>query len=172
MGNAVGPLESTELADRIKDRSLPGWAADMLNCRGLVGWDSNQYMACVGVEDRLVEALLDTGGCCSLMDIGMAKKLQLPFQEQRSAEWGMFTVPGRKDPIPYPACIRGPVEIRLGQNVKVFLPNLRLVNHGKPLFILGIDVLCTGVPEGAWEFVGMGPGKLRGHPRTQGWAQF
>ena len=79
MGNSIGPLEPTELADRIRDRSLPEWASGMLNCRGLVGWDSNQYIACVGIEDKLVEVLLDTVGCCSLMDIGMAKKLRLPF---------------------------------------------------------------------------------------------
>jgi hypothetical protein len=79
MGNSIGPLEPTELADRIRDRSLPEWASGTLNCRGLVGWDSNQYIACVSIEDKLVEALLDTGGCCSLMDLGMAKKLRLPF---------------------------------------------------------------------------------------------
>jgi hypothetical protein len=166
VGNSIGPLEPTELADRIKDRSLPDWASGMLNCRGLVGWDSNQYIACVGIEDKLVEALLDTGGCCSLMDLGMAKKLKLPFQEQRNAEWGMFTVPGRRQPVPYPACIRGPIKIRLGRDVVVYLPNLRLVDHGRPLFILGVDALCTGAEEGAWEFVGMGPGKMRGFPRS------
>jgi hypothetical protein len=56
----------------------------------------------------------------------------------------MFTVPGRREPIPYPACVRGPVELRLSNNVVIYLPNLRLVNHGSPLFILGVDVLCTG----------------------------
>ena len=63
----------------MKDRSLPDWAKGMLNCRGLVPWDSSQYIACVGIEDKLCEALLDTGGCCSLMDIGMATKLKLPY---------------------------------------------------------------------------------------------
>jgi hypothetical protein len=56
----------------------------------------------------------------------------------------MFTVPGRREPIPYPACVRGPVELRLSNNVVIYLSNLRLVNHGSPLFILGVDVLCTG----------------------------
>ena len=46
--------------------------------------------------------------------------------------------------MPYPACVRGPVELRLSSNVVIYLPNLRLVNHGSPLFILGVDVLCTG----------------------------
>ena len=73
MGNSIGPLEPTELADRIRDRSLPEWARGIFNCWGLVGWDSNQYIACVGIKDKLVEVLLDTGGCCLLMDIGMAK---------------------------------------------------------------------------------------------------
>ena len=78
----------------------------------------------------------------------------------------MFTVPGRVEPIPYPACVRGPIELKLNSEVTIYLPNLRLVHHGRPLFILGVDVLCTGGPEGTWEFVGIGPGRLRGHPRT------
>jgi hypothetical protein len=81
LGHSIGPLETTELSDRLKDRSAPDWASSMLNCRGMVAWDSNQYIACVGIEDKLVEALLDTGGCCSLMDMGMARRLKLPYVE-------------------------------------------------------------------------------------------
>ena len=78
----------------------------------------------------------------------------------------MFTVPGRKDPVPYPACVRGPIELKMSNKVTIYLPNLRLVDHGRPLFILGVDVLCCGGAEGTWEFVAIGPGKLRGHPKT------
>ena len=81
LGHSIGPSEITELSDRLKDRSDPDWASRMLNCRGMVAWDSNQYLACVGIEDKLVEALLDTGGCCSLMDVGMARRLKLPYEE-------------------------------------------------------------------------------------------
>jgi surfactin synthase thioesterase subunit len=41
LGHSIGPLETTELSDRLKDRSAPDWAANMLNCRGMVAWDSN-----------------------------------------------------------------------------------------------------------------------------------
>lgn len=81
VGQSIGPLETTELSDRLKDRSAPDWASIMQNCRGMVAWDSNYYIACVGIEDKLVEALFDIGGCCSLMDMGMAKRLRLPYEE-------------------------------------------------------------------------------------------
>ena len=29
MGHSIGPLETTELSDRIKDRSAPDWASGM-----------------------------------------------------------------------------------------------------------------------------------------------
>ena len=41
LGHSIGPLEMTELSDRLKDRSAPDWASNMLNCRGMVAWDSN-----------------------------------------------------------------------------------------------------------------------------------
>ena len=47
----------------------------------MVGWDSNQYIALVGIEDRLCESLVDTGGACTLMDMGMAGQLGLAYKE-------------------------------------------------------------------------------------------
>ena len=41
LGHSIGPLETTEISDRLKDRSAPDWAANMLNCRGMVAWDLN-----------------------------------------------------------------------------------------------------------------------------------
>ena len=54
----------------------------------------------------------------------------------------------------------------------VIMSHIRLVEHGCPLFILGADLLCEGDNPDLWEFRGMGPGQLKGHPDTQGWMQF
>lgn len=73
----------------------------------------------------------------------------------------MFTVPGRTVPLPYPGCVDGPVTIQFSADISITLSHLRLVNHGRPLAILGADVWCQGAC-GDVEFVGMGPGRLQG----------
>lgn len=84
-----------EVARRVKDRALPRWAADHRNCRGMMSWDSGQYVSVVGLEGRGTEAILDTGGANSLMDMGMARRLGLTFLEDTRGEFGYFIVPGR-----------------------------------------------------------------------------
>ena len=168
------PAGAEELLLRLKDRSAPAWAKGLRNARGLVTYDDAQYIALVGVKDTLVEGLMDTGGACTIMDMEFAHRLQLPVREQRQAEFGMFTVPGRSTPIPYAGCVEGPVELKFSADVEVTMPFIRLVNHGRPLFIVGAtDVLCAGaVSPDSYEFMGMGPHQLSGQRCTQGWARF
>lgn len=161
-----------ELALRLKDRSAPAWAKHMRNARGQIGWDHAQYIALVAIQENLVEALMDTGGACTIMDLDFAQKMGLPVRVQTQAEFGMFTVPGRTAPLPYAGCVEGPIQLQFDEEVAIQLPHIRLVNHGKPLCIIGADALCEGAPEGSWEFVGMGPRKLKGSSLSQGWACF
>ena len=57
---------------RLKDRSAPAWAKHLRNARGLIGWDHAQYIALVGIQETLIEGLMDTGGACSIMDLDFA----------------------------------------------------------------------------------------------------
>lgn len=168
------PADKDELQMRLKDRSAPAWAKGLTNARGLLTWDDAQYIALVGVQGTLLEALMDTGGACTIMDMAFAKRLGLPVKEQRQAEYGMFTVPGRASPIPYAGCVEGPVRLQFAADVEVIMPFIRLVNHGRPLFIVGAtDVLCAGAATaGSFGFAGMGPHQLQGHRGTQGWVKF
>ena len=168
------PAGAGELLLRLKDRSAPSWAKGLRNARGLVTYDDAQYIALVGVQDTLLEGLMDTGGACTIMDMEFARRLQLPVKEQSQAEYGMYVVPGRSTPIPYAGCVTGPVGLRFDADVEVTMPFIRLVNHGRPLFIVGAtDVLCAGaVSPDSYEFMGMGPHQLAGKRCTQGWARF
>ena len=84
----------------------------------------------------------------------------------------MFTVPGRATPVPYAGCVEGPVTLQFSAEVTLTLPFIRLVNHGRPLCIIGADALSDGAATGAFGFVGMGPCKLKGAELSQGWACF
>ena len=154
----VAPTESkVEIERRLKDSSAPAWATNARNCRGLISWDSAQYIGLLVIQDCLIEALFDTGAACTIMDLGTAKKLGMELLKADNQDFGCFSVPGRSSPQPYPAAIRGPVRLQLSQDVIIELPLIRLVDHGKPMFLLGADVLaCEATPD-RWEFYGMGP---------------
>ncbi len=151
-----------EVALCLKDRSAPQWAKKLRNARGLLTFDDAQYIALVGVQSTLIEGLMDSGGPCTIMDMAFARKLGLPVREQTQAEFGMFTVPGRSLPLPYAGCVEGPIKLQFAENVWVTMPFIRLVNHGRPLFIIGAtDVLCAGpASPDSHEFVAMGPHQL------------
>ena len=66
-----------ELSQRLKDSSAPEWAKDARNCRGMMQWDSTQYICVTQVNGCLVEGILDTGAAATIMDMGMAMDLGL-----------------------------------------------------------------------------------------------
>ncbi len=99
------PVKEEELQLRLKDRSSPEWARRFTNARGLVRYDSAQYMVLVGVQGVLLEALVDTGGACSIMDLEFAKRLRLQVVLETTGEYGTFIVPGRTTPLPYPGVV-------------------------------------------------------------------
>ena len=79
LGDIVKGANEGEVSRCVKDRALPAWASDHRNCRGMMSWDGGQYVAVVGIERRGTEAILDTGGANSLMDMGMADRLGLAY---------------------------------------------------------------------------------------------
>ena len=168
------PAGAEEVELRLKDRSAPNWAKALRNARGLIAYDDAQYIALIGLKGTLIEGLMDTGGACTIMDMEFARRLGFAVVEQRNAEFGLFSVPGRSTPLPYAGCVEGPVQLQFAADVVVTMPFIRLVNHGRPLFIVGAtDVLCAGpASPGSHEFMGMGPHQLQGQRGTQGWVRF
>lgn len=165
--------DKDELALRLRDRAMPAWAteAGLVNARGRMTWDHSQYIAAVAIGDYVIDMLVDTGGACSIMDVAYARSLGLPVRPQTKGEFGWFTVPGRSVPMAYPAIVPGPLKMQFAEGVSVWVPFLRLVDHGRNLAILGANTLMAG-DQGGVEFVGLGPGKLAGARGTQGWMQF
>ena len=57
---------------------LPDWAAGYLNHRGLVPLSPSHFYGVAAFNGSVTDALLDTGGGRSMMDLATARKLGLP----------------------------------------------------------------------------------------------
>ncbi len=64
------------------------------------------------------------------------------------------------------------MSLQFDEEVTVVLPKIPLISHGRPIFILGADVLRHQGGQLGWIFHSMGPGKLRDQRCTQGWMKF
>ena len=60
---------------------LPEWAKslDLRDKRGTLPWDTDQYIALVGLGDVCMEACLDTGGGRSMMDLDTCRSLGIKW---------------------------------------------------------------------------------------------
>ena len=83
-------------ADRHQIRAgLPPWATPPAKlCRGRMPWFRDQYIALVQVEDAVTEAIADTGGARSLIELSLALDMGLPVQKAVGSEMGTYYGPG------------------------------------------------------------------------------
>ncbi len=77
-----------DLATRLRDSAAPAWAKGFHNARGHQDWDYAQYVVVVAIGDVLIDALVETGGACTILDFEYAKSLGLPVQEQTCSKFG------------------------------------------------------------------------------------
>ena len=82
-----------------------------LNCRGLLKWTPDQYVLVVQVGDTVVEAIGDTGGSKSLIDVELAKQMGLHMLEAPNGEFGTYYGPGGEEKAYY-GKVPGPLTIR------------------------------------------------------------
>ena len=61
---------------------------------GLVKWTSEQYIAQVGLDGHLIDALCDTGGEKSMINARTANRLGLRYQCARGSEFGKYVMAG------------------------------------------------------------------------------
>ena len=75
---------------------MPEWAQAMnlVDGRGTLPWDLDQYLALAGVGPMLIEVCLDTGGGRSMMDIDTCKALGLKWVASKGEEFGTYSTPG------------------------------------------------------------------------------
>ena len=146
-------------------REPPRWASPgAINCRGLVDPGSRHYLALITVDGAVVEGIVDTGACRTMMDLRTAKALGVQLEELgRGADgkfpFGHFYGP-EGVPAPYAGRTKGPVTFRFSSEVQLVLPEVKLVDNPGPLLLLGNDLL--GPYRRGWSFLSVGYHKVTG----------
>lgn len=143
---------------------LPQWAHPRArDYRGAVVTTSDQYVVLVELQSRasgsgdsvLLEGIGDTGATRTLLDIATARRIGLPVEVAKGAEFGTYFGPGSAEK-PYAGRVAGPVVLNFGREVSLELKELKLIHHPEPLFLIGADVLCGG--RAGWTYRAMGVG--------------
>jgi hypothetical protein len=76
LANLVGEI-SGQAAAGCALGPAPKWAQQMADKRNLLKWDHSQYVGYLGINDRLVCCIVDTGAHRTIIDSAMARELGL-----------------------------------------------------------------------------------------------
>ena len=113
-------------------------------------------MALVKVGKGLIEAIVDTGGARSLIDVDTARTLGLDIELAKSNNMGNFWGPGG-EVMGYLGTVRGPIKFQMTRQVTLEAPELKVIKHAEPLLIIGTDVLVDSRNEWRFQYVGIHP---------------
>ena len=83
--------------------SMPQWAQNLglKDFRSLLAWDTDMYIALVGINGHLIDAICNTGGGHLLIDIDTARKLKFEWTLVKGNEFGTYSVAGELQPKAY-----------------------------------------------------------------------
>ena len=136
-----------------KDGAAPG----AVNCRGLVDPGARHYLALITINGAVVEGIIDTGACRTMLDINTARALGVDLEDlvgkKGSFPFGHFYGP-EGVPAPYVGRVKGATTFQFSERVKIDLQEVKLVDNPGPLLRLGNDVLQRN--NGGWEFLSVG----------------
>ena len=140
-------------------QAMPDWAtAGALNCRGRMRQSHDQYVILLQVGEApgaVTEALGDTGGARSLIDLDSAHAMGLQVHHARGSEYGTFYGPGGREQA-YLGVVKGPIPLRFSADVVVYLRELKVIAHTEPLVLIGADVLSAGHVGWSFRYIGVG----------------
>ena len=149
------PAPATPLT---RTTEAPAWAEDCANLRGKLPLSRNHFTAVVAIRKGaarvVLEGLIDTAGARSMIDLDTAKLAGLPLTyptANRSLGW--FHGPSGV-PTAYSAIVEGPVELQFTSDIRITLPELKVVTSRDPLLLVGSDLMK--IKDQRWRFVYMG----------------
>ena len=131
------------------------WQAQLKSHAGFISWLPEQYIANVGINGHVLPAMMDTGGEKSMVCTRVAELLGLHYSRARGSEFGKYVTTGGHVQ-PYFGLIRGPIDVRFSADIMMQLKFLKVVKHGKPLLLLGADLMRGGRPTYGWNWQAIG----------------
>ena len=76
------------------------------------------------------------------MDVTVANRLGLPIDKAtKKRRYGSYWGAGGEETY-YWGRVRGPITVKLAEGVEVVLNEIKIIEHGEPLFLWGTDVLA------------------------------
>jgi hypothetical protein len=72
---------------------VPEWAESFTDVRRQIKWDETQYICNMGVGNKLIWAIVDTGAHRTVIDTKMCSLLGLKVKTE-GVDCGRFSVPG------------------------------------------------------------------------------
>ena len=99
--------------------------------------------------------IMDTGGARTLVDVTMAKQMGLPIDKAtKNRKYGSYWGAGGVETF-YWGRIKGPIDIQLSADITVQVEEIKIIEHGEPLFLWGTDVLNDS-ERSDWQFCWVG----------------
>ena len=150
----TAPPPTPAVSQAMPDRATAG----ALNCRGRMRQSHDQYVILLQVGEApgaVTEALGDTGGARSLIDLDSAHAMGLQVHHARGSEYGTFYGPGGREQA-YLGVVKGPIPLRFSADVVVYLCELKVIAHTEPLVLIGADVLSAGHVGWSFRYIGVG----------------
>jgi predicted aspartyl protease len=98
----------------------------MKDLRTLLKWDSTQYICPLGVQGKLINAIVDTGAHRTVIDTKMADQLGLKLKAG-DQNCGKFSVPGSDAVHSYAGVVEGDTTIQIGPKLFARVSNLRVI---------------------------------------------
>lgn len=109
---------------------------------------SAHYTGLCKIGGGVVEAMLDTGGARSMIDLQTAEMLGLPIERTTSSKYFGCFYSASAVPTPYAGRVKGPVEVRFSDKVVFTMKEMKVIHYPEPLVLIGTDLLGHAPPRG------------------------
>ena len=128
---------------------------DSENLMNLVRRSAAHFMAPCEINGKAFNMIVDSGGARTLMDITVAKRLGLPIDKAtKKKKYGSYWGAGGEETF-YWGRVRGPIEVKIHEGTMVTIDEIKIIEHGEPLFLWGTDMLCDSETS-EWRFCWVG----------------
>ena len=123
------PAKMVVVTELSQDKlELPDWAPPgCQNVRGMTTISPAHYTAVCGLGKGVCDAMLDTAGARTMMDLKTAELLGLDVEKTTASKYFGSFISASAVPTPNAGRITGPVELQFSDNVKFHLKEIKVI---------------------------------------------